>query len=244
MKKEPCWFRGYKAFIRLFSKKTTFVHLGEIPEGSILLSNHVGTSAPLSFALYHPHPARMWGTHEMNSGLRNMYRYQTRVFYHEKRGWNLTLARIYCLLASPLTNLFYKGLNLISTHHDTRFRTTLRESLDTLHENGNVIIFPENSKNGYLDVLEGFHGGCVMLMHYCLERGLDVPVCCTYFNKYNNIHVIDKPIMASELFKNGDKWDVIAQKLCDRTNDLGRLSADPKLLEEAIKEETKEAVNE
>ena len=44
-----------------------------------------------------------------------MYKYQTRVYYHEKKHWNLHLARLFCLLASPLTNLFYKGLNLIST---------------------------------------------------------------------------------------------------------------------------------
>ena len=38
------------------------------------------------------------------------------------------LARLFCLLASPLTFLFYKGLNLISTYKDSRLKITLEES--------------------------------------------------------------------------------------------------------------------
>lgn len=67
----------------------------------------------MSLELYADFPIRTWGTHEMNSGLSKMYRYQSRVYYHEKKGWNLHLARLFCLLASPLTNLFYKGFALL-----------------------------------------------------------------------------------------------------------------------------------
>ena len=41
---------GIKKIMRLFIKKTDFVYLGEkIEKNSIVLSNHVGTSAPLAW---------------------------------------------------------------------------------------------------------------------------------------------------------------------------------------------------
>ena len=114
-------------------KKPTFLFLGEKPtENSIILSNHEGTDAPMSLEIYCDFPIRMWGVSEMNSGLIPLYKYQTKVYYHEKKHWNLHLARLFCLIASPLTNLFYKGLNLISTYHDSRLRNTISKSVDAI----------------------------------------------------------------------------------------------------------------
>lgn len=104
------WFRGFKRFLKIRYKKPQFIYLGEKPtECSIILSNHEGTDAPLTMEIYADYPIRLWGTGEMNSGLVKLYKYQSGVYYHLKKGWNLHLARLFCLLASPLTNLFYKG---------------------------------------------------------------------------------------------------------------------------------------
>ena len=108
------WYSGLKKIIKIRYKRPKFIYLGDKPnKNSIILSNHVGTDAPMSLELYADFPIRTWGTHEMNSGLSKMYRYQSRVYYHEKKRWNLHLARLFCLLASPLTNLFYKGFALL-----------------------------------------------------------------------------------------------------------------------------------
>ncbi len=222
--KRPLWFRAYKGFIGLFKKETNFVYLGKKIEGpSIILSNHVGTSAPLSFELYMDAPFRFWGASEMNSGFFSMYKYQTRVFYHEKRGWNLTLARLYCLLATPLTNLFYKGLNLISTYRDTRFLHTLRESMDSLRHGQSIIIFPEISDKGYLDQLEGFHHGFLALLKHCYHKGLDLPIYVTYYHKKTNTHMIDAPVLFSDLLELGEGDEALSRRLCERCNTLGRM---------------------
>ncbi|MBQ1280862.1 MAG: hypothetical protein IIY16_01280, partial [Oscillospiraceae bacterium] len=151
------WFKLLKKLMKGRYKRPEFIYLGKkFDKSAIILSNHEGTDAPLSLELYCDQPIRMWGAAEMNSGLIPMYQYQTKVYYHEKKHWNLHLARAFCLLASPLTNIFYKGLNLISTYHDTRFRKTLRESIEALEAGESIVIFPEDSKNGYLAELEGF----------------------------------------------------------------------------------------
>ena len=219
--KRKFWFRCYKGFIKLFKKPTNFKYVGDkITSPSIIISNHVGTKAPLSFELYLDEKIRFWGTHEMNSGLKNMYRYQTRVFYHEKRGWNLHLARLYCLLASPLTYIFYKGLNLISTYKDGRFIKTIKESFNAVNEGNSIIIFPEVSDKGYLDELEGLHNGFIMFADYAYRKGIDLPIVVTYYHKKSNVHIIDNPLNYSQLLNKYKTYDEIAKALLKRCNEL------------------------
>lgn len=222
--KRKWWFRFMKKLMVGRYKKPKFVYLGEkIDKGSIILSNHEGTDAPMSWELYFDKPVRMWGASEMNSGLVEMYKYQTKVYYHEKKHWNLFLARLFCLIASPLTNLFYKGLNLISTYRDGRFLKTLRESVATLRAGDNIIIYPEDSTNGYLAELEGFHQGFVALAELCHKKGMDVPIYVTYFRKSDLTCIVDAPVYYKDLAANGGTKESIANRLLDRCNELGKM---------------------
>ncbi|MBE5735846.1 MAG: hypothetical protein E7356_00595 [Clostridiales bacterium] len=220
------WFRGLKKIMRIFIKKSKFVFLGEeLGDRGIILSNHVGTSAPLAFELYGPcKNIRFWGAYEMNSNIFTLYKYQTRVYYHEKKHWNLFAARLFCLLATPLTFIFYRGLRLIPVYRGGKLRTTLNESLAALEDNQNIIIFPEDSSKGYLDELEGFHAGFTLLCNMCQKKDMDVPIYVAYYQKSTRTYVIDKPIMLSELFSKGLTKEEISQQLCDRCNELGKLS--------------------
>lgn len=243
--KRKWWFRCLKRMMRGRYKQPTFVYLGEkFEKSSVILSNHEGTDGPMSLEIYCDKPIRMWGAHEMNSGLIKMYKYQTRVYYHEKKHWNLHLARLFCLIASPLTNLFYKGLNLISTYRDERFIRTIKESIDSLKEGNNIVIYPEISDNGYLDELEGFHPGFVALAEVCKRRGIDLPIYVSYFRKKDGLFIVDKPIMYSELSANGETKDEICKKLCLRCNELGKMEFDAdyiaKLKEEQSNKKAKE----
>ena len=231
--KRKGWFRFVKCIVRLFIKKTEFEYDEDIPKpGSIILCNHAGTAAPLAWELYGDVSFRFWGANEMNSGLIKLYKYQTRVFYHEKKGWNIHLARLFCLLASPLTYMFYAGLNLISTYHDVRFKHTLTESIKTLEKEQSLVIFPEISDNGYLDVLEGFHKGFVMLAGICHKRGMNVPVHVAYFKKGEPKRMlVSKSYTLDELFAEGKSRDEIAVFLCKECNTLGE-----RLRGESVKE--------
>lgn len=221
------WFRFIKKIMRLFIRETEFIYLDKkIDKPTIILSNHVGTAAPLAWELYGKLPFRFWGASEMNSGLIALYKYQTRVFYHEKKHWNLHLARLFCLIASPLTYMFYKGINLISTYHDIHFTKTISESIHTLEDGKSVIIFPEISDKGYLDVLEGFHQGFTVLGSILLKKNMDLPITVAYYRKNEKRYIVDKPIMLSELFKEGVSREEIAKKLCDRCNELGQMKLD------------------
>ena len=225
--KRKLYFRILKKIMKMRYKKPTFVYLGdEITTGALIISNHEGTDAPMSLEIYLDRPTRMWGAYQMNSGLVELYKYQTRVYYHEKKHWNLHLARLFCIIASPLTNLFYSGLDLISTYRDARLVKTMRESIDAIKKGNNIVAFPERSDNGYLAELEGFHEGVVMLAEVCKMRGIDLPIFVTYFRKNDLTYIIDKPVLYSELLKTGKSRTEIAKQLCDRCNELGKMNYD------------------
>lgn len=223
-KKRKLYFELMKKMMKGRYKKPKFLYLGEEINGpSIILSNHEGTDAPMALEIYLDKPIRMWGAHEMNSGLIKMYKYQSRVYYHEKKHWNLFLARLFCLIASPLTNLFYSGLDLISTYKDSRFRRTISETIESLKIGDNVVIFPEDSEKGYLKELEGFHAGFVLLCEQCLKEGIDVPIFVSYFRKDINTYVFDQPIKYSVLKEQYKTRDEISKQLCLRCNELGKI---------------------
>ncbi len=230
--KRKLYFRVLKRLMKGRYKEPTYVYLGDrIKNGGLILSNHEGTDAPMSLEMYLKRPIRMWGTGEMNSGLVRLYKYQTRVYYHEKKHWNLTLARLFCLLASPLTNMFYSGFDLISTYQDIRFVKTLRQSVAEIEDGTNIVIFPEISNDGYKPQLDGFHEGFLVLADACRKKGIDLPIYVTYFRKSDGLYIVDAPVMYSELIRDGASRADIARRLCDRCNELGRMEFDERTLE-------------
>ncbi len=225
--KRKLWFRAIKKIMRIRYKRPKFIFLDEKPsKGSIILSNHEGTDAPMSLEMYCDFPIRLWGSNEMNSGLVKLYKYQTRVYYHEKKHWNLFLARMFCLIASPLTNLFYKGLNLISTYTDIRFRSTIKESLKSLKNGDNIVIFPEKSDEGYLKQLKGFYAGFILLAKECERNGIDVPIYTAYYKKETHTYVFDKPIYFSELKARFSSKELICEYLVNNCNKLEAIDSD------------------
>ena len=221
------WFRALKKVMKIRYKKPKFVYLDkEVTNGAIILSNHEGTDGPMSWEIYSKKPIRFWGAYQMNSGLRKLYQYQTKVYYHEKKHWNLFAARMFCLLASPLTNMFYKGLNLISTYPDARLKTTISESVAAMKNGENLIVFPEKSDEGYQVTLKGFHAGFVLLADALKKQGIDVPIFVSYYNKKNRIVLIDKPVLYSELCQKYSGKEEICKALCDRCNELGKITYD------------------
>lgn len=215
------WFRCLCKFLGLFIRKPRYVFFGEkITRPSIILSNHVGKSAPLTYECHFKEPFRFWGAHEMNDGLGSVYKYMSEVFYHQKKHWPLFWARLFCIIAAPLVNIFYKGLRLISTYNDARAKTTINESINSLNNNESIIIFPENSDNGYFDELKELRPGFVLFAKTCLKRGIDVPIYVFYFHKKKRMVIMDKPILASELLADGVDKAEIAKKMCDKMNAL------------------------
>ena len=221
MKKKKVWFNCLKAFLKIFIRKPKFVYLQDKPDkSSIILGNHVGAKAPLSYELYFDCSFRIWGTHEMNDGLKSVYKYLSEVYFYQKKHINKFFSKLISIIAAPLANLFYKGLQLIPTYRDYRLRKSIKESVEVLKEGQNVIIFPEDSSDGYHDNLKSFFSGYMLLARQCYKNGLDVKIYLSYFVKEKRTFVMDKPIRYSEILKMNKSDKEISKMFCDRTNQL------------------------
>lgn len=218
------WFLRLQKVMKIFIKSPRYVYLnGKPAAGSIILSNHEGATAPLKLEMYAQMPIRFWGAHDMNEGFRAVYHYQSVTYYHGKKHWPLWCARLFCLLASPLTMIFYRGLELIPTYPDVRFKNTLSQSLSVLKKGHTLVVFPEDSSDGYLKELKGFLPGAIMLLEQCRRNGLNVPVHVAYYQKDRKVYVFDGPVTVEELLARGLARKELAQALCDRCNELGRM---------------------
>ena len=219
----PKWFRGFKGFLKIFVRKPKFVYLGKeekSDEPAIILSNHVGAKAPVLYELYFNKPFRFWGTYEMNSGIREVYKYLSRIYLPQKKHIPKFLSKILAFIICPFVNLFYKGLRLISTYRTQKFRQTINESLTAIESNQNLIIFPEDSSDGYHDKLKSFFSGFVVLANALLKKGKDILIYNSYYRKKDRTFIISEPVRFSTLL--GDCYDKesISKLMCEKTNNL------------------------
>ena len=215
-------FRFLVGVLKFFTPRTKFIYLGEkISEPSLLLSNHADISAPLGFELYMNVPLRMWGTYQMTKGYKSVKEYLTDVFLKQKHP---NYSNFRCELSgfslSPLATWYYSGNTVIPTYPDVRFKETLRESLETIDKGMSIVIFPEDSSEGYFEQLKFVFGGFAVLCERLYKNGIDLPLACCYYHREKHVCVVDNPIRYSVL--RGETFDrnALAARMKKRINEL------------------------
>ena len=210
-----------RGILRIYKRKPRYVYTGKkVSEPSVILSNHVGAHVPISLSLYFKEPFRFWGTYEMNSGVRNAYKFLSEQYFPLRKNWNPFLSRVFCLIAAPVCCAFYKGLHLISTYTDCRFCHTIRESEKAMDAGYHMVIFPEEAKDGYFEEMSYFYAGFVLLCQTRLHKGKDTQIIPAYFKKKENMHIFGEPLSYVALKAQFNSRDAIAAHLCDQVNAL------------------------
>lgn len=217
----------YAAFkntvMRLIFRKPKIINLaGELPKKSIILANHSAKSGPPSFDLYYPVTCAKWGAHEMFEGFKSRMAYLRDVLYIKKCGKKPGFINSFKAGFMAIFNPFvYRGMRMLPTYPDARFALTLRESVQVLNADMSVMIYPENSNEGYKDVLTEFFPGFVMLAEkYYRTTKEDLPVYPVYYSIKKRIMVIGKPLFVQDFVKQGLDRYQIAQRFCDEVNQL------------------------
>ena len=225
------WWNFILSIFKIFKRKPKFVLLGDkLEDQSIYLCNHVGASGPLTLELYFPKLFRSWGTYEMNEGMKERFKYLSTTYFHQKKHLPKFLAFFISIFATPLMTLFYKGIRLISTYKDIRLVNAFKQSFETLDKNESIVIFPEDSSNGYFEHLTKYFPGFVMLAEKSYARGDDLLIYNMYYQKKNNIIVVDNPIRYSEIKKWNLSREEVAEKFRVRANELGEMKFNKKEL--------------
>ncbi len=221
-KKQP-FFTAIKALLRLiFHKPKKIINLaGEIAPKSILLANHSAKVGPLYLELYFPLKHTVWGAGEMLGGYKSRYRYLRNIFYIQKRGFNKFFATIAAAFEAFFSVFFYRGMRVIPSYRDFRLLGTINKSLISLNCDVPVMIFPENSDNGYFNVMAEFFQGFVLLAQaYKHKTGEDIPVYPIYYHTIKRIMCIGKPCYVNQLLSDGLNRAQIAELLRDKVNEL------------------------
>lgn len=221
-KKKRPFFSFVKGILRLFYKKPKIVYLGgETEQPAIILSNHVALKGPLIHELHFPVSTVKWGAGEMLGNYKTRFNYLRNVFYMQKRGYGKARATFIAIFSAAFSKFFYRGMNVVPTWHDARMFNTVTYSVDVLNGGGSVLIFPENSDEGYKDVLTEFHAGFVTLAEcYYKKTGKDVPVQPVYYNQKKKIMAVGKPMFVQDYVKKGLNRAQIADEFRKIVNEL------------------------
>ena len=217
------FFRFCKSIVKIFKRKPNVLNLNgsmeDLDDCAVYLSNHSGASGPFTHEMYFPKDFRAWGTHEMCGTLKERYNYFSNIYLHQKKHINKFLAKIIAVIVVPILHLFYKGMQIIPTYTDSRLRGTLSESFAELQKGVSILIYPEDSADGYHDELTGYFAGFVLLCRqYYKKYGISLNIYNMYYSRKKNLVVIDKAVNFLDIKDRNEKE--VANEFKDRANEL------------------------
>ena len=208
-------FGFLKSIFKIFKRKPEIINLSgeELQDKAIYLSNHGGAGGPITYELYFPNRVTPWGAHEMTGNYKTRWKYLYHVFYQQKLHWDKVKSFIVATLFAIVSKMVYKGAGLIPTYTDNRFIYSAKTSCRVLDENSALLIFPENSENGYSNPPTAFNNGFVVMSKiYNRIRKIDLPVyICYYIKKLKKI-IISKPIFVNKMIASGMTDEEVASE--------------------------------
>ncbi|MBQ2875787.1 MAG: hypothetical protein IJE25_02115 [Clostridia bacterium] len=195
----------------------------ELPDKAIIPSIHSAKSGPMSISVSYPKHYMMWGHHGMLGNYVERFKYLRNVLYIQKLHKGKFIATLKATYEAFFSKFVYKGMKMIGTYTDMRFLQTIKNSMEVLNDNASVVIYPEDSSEGYFDeIREAFPGFVMLALTYYQKYGEDVPLLPTYVTKKKRRLIVGKPIYARELEKQGLTKQQIADHVRDEINKLYR----------------------
>lgn len=216
-------FRLFKLFLKIFLRKSKVVNLTGKPleKRAIYLMNHCGARGPLIFELRFPLLSSPWGAHEMCGNYRERWNYLYHVFYTQKLHWCKFKAFIIATVFATFSKWLYNSIGLIGTYRDARFITSLRNSIAVLNADVAIVIFPEDSTEGYFDRATAFNNGFIQLSKaYFKREKQDLPVYSVYYNKKRNTFFVEEPLYINAMLGEGKSEDEVSAIFLERNNKL------------------------
>lgn len=222
-RKQPVFKVFRKIFKHVYKAKTESM-IENLPDKAIIASIHAAKKGPMAIALNYPKFSAMWGHHSMLGNYIERYKYLRNVLYIQKMHKNKLIASIKPIYEAIFSKYAYKGMKIIGTYDDMRFVTTVRKSMMVLDDNASVIIFPEDSADGYFDEVRHAFPGFVMLASmYYQQTGEDVPVIPAYISNERERFIVGTPKYVHEMELAGMSKQEIADSIKDEINSLYRI---------------------
>ena len=193
----------------------------DLPDKAIIVSIHAAKNGPMAISMTYPKFSAMWGHHHMLGTYKERFLYLRNVLYIQKMHKNKFISTLKALYEAAFSIYIYKGMKVIGTYTDMRLLSTVRSSISVLDDGASVIIFPEDSSEGYFDeVRSAFPGFVILSMLYYKKCGEDVPVIPAYISTSKRRFIIGEPRYVHEMEIEGMNKEEIADKIKDDINDI------------------------
>ena len=217
-KKQP-FFAVVKFVLRLFLHKLKIVNHNEsFPTNGIIIAPHMGKWGPLYMSLYLPKFAII-GAHPMLGSYKERYEYLRDVLYIQKMHRGKRWSSIKAAFEAIFSYRIYRAMHIIPSYEDLRLMNTISYTQRTIENGLPVMIFPENSKDGYQLVMSEFKEGIITLVKFLNKRcSKQVPIYPLYDHVRRKLIVIGKPFTLSEL--EGKSNDAILKFCASKINEL------------------------
>lgn len=198
-KKQPV-YACFKALLRIFVRKVRTVTLGgELSEPCLYLANHANKMGPMIYSMFFPVYHVNWGASQMLGNYRERYRYLRDILYIKKNGTGRAMASFRAFFEAFFSQFVYRGMKLLPTYTDGRLARTVKKSVELLGADISLMIFPENSDEGYKDELTDFFPGFVLVAKgYIKAQGKDIPTRPVYYHKKKRLIVVGEECFLSD----------------------------------------------
>lgn len=204
-------FHLLRGFLKIFLRKSKIVNITEnaLEKKAIYLMNHSGARGPLIFELRFPVRSSPWGAHEMCGNYKERWNYLYHVFYRKKMHWNKARAFIVATLFAVISKWLYNSVGLIATYRDARFLSSLRNSIAVLNADLSIVIFPEDSTEGYMEKTSALNNGFIQLSKaYFRREKQDLPVYGVYYDRKKNTFFVDEPLYINKMLEDMTEEEV------------------------------------
>ena len=218
-KRQPV-FALFKLIIRPFVRRPRVVALGEkLQDGCMYIANHANKMGPMIYSMFLPVYHVKWGASQMLGSYKERFYYLRDVLYIQKNGSPHALASFRAFFEAFFSAFVYKGMKMLPTYPDGRLARTVKKTAELLAQDIAVMIFPEDSKNGYEEQPQSFFPGFVLAAKtYAKQQGRDIPMRPVYYHKRKRLIVVGEAVTLSSL--PSQKKEDVAEELRLRVNGL------------------------
>jgi len=232
MEKDKFVFKDHKQPVWAIAKTVMRVLLGHKPkvinyndvilDKSLLLSTHDNKFGPMYLSIHFPKKHAVWGAFQMTEGYKSRWHYLRDVLYMQKNHRSKFFSSIKATIEAIFSRLSYKGLMVIPSFPDVRLTITYRYSTSTINNNLPVMIFPEDSDDGYFELLKAVHPGFIgMAKYYEKVNKEELPIYPIYTNIKKRLIIIGEKTNLKEIIdKVGDDIVAICKYVCNLINNL------------------------
>ena len=205
---------------KIFLHKPKFInHNEELPQDGLLVGLHMGKWGPFYMSQYMPFKFAVIGAHPMLGSFKERWHYLRDVLYIQKQHKSKFASTLKASFEAFFSKGMYKGMHVIPSYEDMRLLHTIHDASETMNNGLPVMIFPENSDNGYQKVLTECHEGFITIAKFVSKkRQKETPIYPFYVHVRRKILVIRKPYYLSQF--EGKSNEEILNYTRDRVNEL------------------------